>query len=55
MNQIRGGFHHRLGRVTGSRRRRLNGRRLKLTGRIQTGFGRARARAGKRFRSLFGH
>ncbi len=55
MNQVRGGFRNRLGRLTGSRRSRISGRMLKLTGRMQTGVGRVRSRTRKRFRSLLSH
>ena len=55
MNQIRGGVRHRWSRMTGNRRGRIRGRMLSMVGRIQCRFGRAKARAGKRFRTMFGH
>lgn len=55
INQARGGLRYRWCRMTGNRRGRIGGGLLRLRGRIQVKYGRARARAGRRLRRLTGH
>ena len=54
INQVRGGFQYRWCGMTGNRRGRLGGGMLRLVGRMQVKYGRARAAAGKRWRRLTG-
>lgn len=55
MNQARGEFRKQWCRMTGNGLGRLNGRMLKLKGKVQFRYGRVKDVAGKRFRKLTRH
>ncbi len=54
MNQLRGAFKTRWCGMTGNRLGQLEGRMLKVAGRVQTTYGRTSAAAGKRLRKITG-
>ena len=54
INQARGEFRYRWCGMTGNRRGRLGGGMLRMVGRMQVKYGRARAAAGRRLRKLSG-
>ena len=55
VNQVRGELRQKWCRFTGDNFGRLNGRILKLKGKVQCRYGRAKAVAGKRFRKFTRH
>ena len=54
INQARGGFRYRMCRMTGNRRGQLGGGFLRMMGRVQVKYGRARLAAGRSLRRLIG-
>lgn|GEM_PF-3531766 len=54
-NHFRGGIMIRWARFTGRPLRRINGRMLRLLGRAQMRYGRARKATSRRFRKLAWH